>query len=94
MPQILLAVIALIIVIVLSERLRKFLMHRHLWRLMRFFLVTTLVVLFCGMIGTWGWYYWKEQLAHQPVTNWQDKTIRLDTDPVTPFAGEKSNQNN
>ncbi len=88
MPQLLLAFIAIIIAIVFSERLRRFLMHRHLWRLMRFFLVITLVILFLGLIGAWGWYYWQAQLAEERKTEWQDRTIRLDSSPVTPDTGK------
>jgi hypothetical protein len=82
-PQFVLIVAVIVILLVVSRRVRSFVFHPILLRTIITFIVTAFVALILGIVGYFGWQWWEEQQS-RPTLQWSDTTVWQNPNPVTP----------
>jgi len=86
MPILVLAIVAFVVVLVVSKRIRSVLFHVQVRQFLFIVGCVTILLIIAGA-GYAAWKYWWPLYMEIPVVEWNDSTLEKDSNPVTPGAG-------
>jgi hypothetical protein len=74
------------ILLVISKRIRSIIFHLHVRRFVLIFSILSFLALL-GLGGYLAWKFWWPLFMAKPTVEWQDTTVEIDMNPVTPGTG-------
>ena len=86
MARIVLIAVGIIVLLVVSRRVRRVVFHIHVRRFILIFTIVALLVVL-GVGGYFAWKYWWPLYMAKPTSEWHDTTLELDANPETPGTG-------
>lgn len=86
MARLVLFAVGIVVLLVLSRRVRAVVFHLHVRRFVLIFVTVTLIAA-ASVGGYFLWKYWWPIFMAKPTVQWSDTTIELDEHPETPGTG-------